>query len=102
MTRFGRGDFETGTGTAVIGAVLCALLLAASPARAQERRAAAQQQRIDVQGYVIDATINPQTQTITATAKVTFIPIDNVSNISFELNNALDLNRVTDADGSQL
>ena len=101
MTRFGRGDFEMWTGAPVIGALLCALLFAASPAPAQDRRAA-QQQRIDVQGYVIDATINPQTQTITATAKVTFIPIDNVSNISFELNNALDLNRVTDADGSQL
>jgi tetratricopeptide (TPR) repeat protein len=82
-------------------ALVCAFIVAGSPARAQERRAA-QQQRIDVQGYVIDATINPQAQTISATAQVMFVPIDTVSNVSFELNNALDLTRVTDADGSQL
>ncbi len=90
------------TGTAALGcALLGAWALTASPAFAQERRSA-QQQRIDVQNYVIDATIDPQAQTISATARVTFVPIDNVSALSFELNNALDLNRVTDADGSQL
>jgi len=74
---------------------------AVAPAIAQERRAA-QQQRLDVQSYAIDATIDPRAQTISATVQVTFIPGDNTSNVSFELNNALNLNRVTDADGSQL
>jgi len=82
--------------------LVCALLVAVIPSVAQERRGAQQPQRIDVQSYTIDATIDPSAHTISATAQVTFIPIDNVSNLSFDLNNALDLSRVTDADGSQL
>ena len=62
MRRFGRSDSDCRKGSTVIGALVCALLIVASPAR--RRSAAAQQQRIDVQGYVIDATINPQAQTI--------------------------------------
>jgi aminopeptidase N len=82
-------------------AALGVFLLATVPVVfAQERQA--QRARIDVQNYKIDATIDPRAQTITATAQVTFIPTDNSSNVTFELNNALNLNRVTDADGTQI
>lgn len=104
MRRFGQSYIMAWMKSAApLGALtVCAIVTAAAPpAWAQERRAS-QQQRIDVQGYVIDATIDPTAQRISATAQITFVPIDNVSNVSFELNNALDLSRVTDADGSQL
>jgi aminopeptidase N len=59
-------------------------------------------QRIDVQDYAIDARVDPQAQTIQATALVRFIPIDDASGATFELNNNLDLKQVTDDQGRQL
>jgi tetratricopeptide (TPR) repeat protein len=59
--------------------------------------------RIDVQNYAIDADINPRTQSLTATVKVKFVPLDSdISSLSFELNNALNLSRVTDESGRQI
>ena len=59
--------------------------------------------RIDVQNYAIDAEINPRTQSLTATVKVKFVPLDSdISSLSFELNNALNLSRVTDDSGRQI
>jgi len=66
---------------------------------AQDRQARA---RIDVQNVVLDAQINPAAQTLNATAKVTFIPLDNTSSVTFELNNSLNLTRVTDVEGRQI
>ena len=74
--------------------------LAAVTALAQERQQA--RPRIDVQTVAIDARINPAAQTLDATAKVTFIPLDNLSSVTFELNNALNLSRVTDGEGRQV
>jgi aminopeptidase N len=58
--------------------------------------------RIDVQNYAIEAQIDPQAQTISATAKVNFIPLDSTTTVSFELNNALSLDKVTDDQGRQI
>jgi len=59
--------------------------------------------RIDVENYVIDADINPHTQALAANVKVRFIPLDNdVSSVSFELNNALNVSRVADETGRQI
>lgn len=59
--------------------------------------------RIDVQNYAIDAEVNPRTQSLTATVKVKFVPLDSdISSLSFELNNALNLSRVTDESGRQI
>ena len=55
--------------------------------RAQQERA-----RIDVQAVALDAQIDPNAGTLSATAKVTFIPQDNTSSVTFELNNALNPN----------
>ncbi len=74
--------------------------VAAAVASAQERQVP--RTRLDVQDYKIEVTIDPRAQTMTATAQVTFIPAENTSNVTFELNNALNLNRVTDGDGVQL
>jgi len=77
-----------------------ALTLAAMAATlpAQERRS-----RIDVQHYVINAEINENTQTLAAKVAVRFIPLDdNINTATFELNNALNVARVTDEAGRQI
>ncbi len=72
-----------------------AIFTAAAGAQQAERR-----NRIDVQDYTIKADISPNTQTITAEATVRFIPIDDgVTGAVFELNNALNVSRVVDAQG---
>jgi Peptidase family M1 domain len=67
---------------------------------AQDRRNA---QHIDVQDYLIDAEISPNTQSIAVKATVNFIPVDDgVNSATFELNNALNVSRVTDVQGKQI
>jgi len=78
---------------------LGALALAAPLAQAQDDR----RPRIHVDNYIIDARINPDTQTLTATAAVKFTPLDDqISALVFELNNALNISRITDDKGQAL
>ena len=71
---------------------------ATATASAQERRS-----RIDVEHYVINAEINENTQTLAAKTAVRFVPLeDNVTSATFELNNALNVARVTDDGGRQV
>jgi tetratricopeptide (TPR) repeat protein len=58
--------------------------------------------RIDVQKYTIDADINPRTQSIAATAKIDFTPLENTNDVTFELNNALNVSKVVDGHGVSL
>src|SRR5437764_15459746 len=74
--------------------------VAAATVFAQERGGA--RQRLDVQSYLIDAQIDPAAQTLNATALVRFIPPDDTSSLTFELNNALNLSKVIDEDGRQI
>ena len=53
-------------------------------------------QKIDVQEYAIDLRVDPNAQTLKAVTKVSFIPDDDTTGLSFELNNALNLDKVTD------
>ena len=48
---------------------------------------------IDVDSYIIDAQINPDTRTLTARAAVRFVPDDQMNTVTFELNNALNISR---------
>ncbi|HLN01528.1 MAG TPA: M1 family aminopeptidase [Bryobacteraceae bacterium] len=64
---------------------------------AQERRS-----RIDVEHYVINAEINENTQILAARAAVRFTPLEDITNATFELNNALNISRVVDASGRQM
>ena len=61
-----------------------------------------QRPRMDVDSYTIDAQVDPNAQTIRATAKVRFTPLDDSNSLSFELNNALNLDSVTDEAGRQV
>src|SRR3954454_21439260 len=78
--------------------VLATLAAALNPAHAQQDRRV----RVDVQHYVIDAEINPESQTIAATAEVRFVPQDAMSSVSFDLNNALNVTRIVDGGGRQI
>jgi tetratricopeptide (TPR) repeat protein len=71
---------------------------AALPLAAQEHRS-----HIHVQHYGIEAQIKPDTQSISAHVTVDFTPLENgVDSISFELNNALNVSKVTDDQGHTL
>ena len=83
--------------SARVFAFVLVALMGFAQERAQQARA-----RIDVQAVALDAQIDPNAQTLSATAKVTFIPQDNTSSVTFELNNALNLTRVTDVEGRQI
>ena len=75
-----------------------ALLAVVALAPAQERRS-----RIDVEHYLIDAEINQRTQSLTAKTQVRFVPLeDNTNSVAFELNNALNVSKVTDDKGKQI
>ncbi|MGE0405314.1 MAG: M1 family aminopeptidase [Candidatus Korobacteraceae bacterium] len=78
------------------GAVLTFLLLACLPALAQTR------QRIDVEDYQIDVTLEPTTHRLTGIAKVKFTALDDISTVTFELHNGLRPGKVTDAAGKAL
>jgi tetratricopeptide (TPR) repeat protein len=79
-----------------------AIFVLASASFGQGQVRVQQQQRIDVQDYVIAARIDPAAQTLTATATVHFLPLDDVNTVSFELNNSLSLDKVTDESGRQI
>ena len=83
--------------------VLRALAAIAIPALLAAQDKGGKRPRIDVENYVIDAEINPHTQALTANVKVRFLPLDNdISSVSFELNNALNVSRVVDDAGHQI
>lgn len=72
-------------------------MAASGLAQTQDRQA-----RVQVQKYTIDAEINPRTQSISATAKIDFMPLDNTNAANFELNSALKVSKATDAHGSPI
>ena len=83
------------------GRILLAALAMASLAAAQDR--GARRGRIDVDNYVIDAEINPRTQALNASVKMRCTALDpDVSMLSFDLNAALNLSRVTDETGREI
>ncbi len=79
------------------------LLSLAAAGVAQDRGGDDKRARIDVESYVIDAQINPDTQTLTARATVRFVPLDDqTSAVTFELHNSLNISRIVDDKGQQL
>ncbi len=78
--------------TPLLAALVCVLPFSLS---ADEART-----KIDVKKYTIDASINPRTQSIEATAKIEFTPLENANQVTFELNNALTVSKAVDASGT--
>jgi tetratricopeptide (TPR) repeat protein len=63
---------------------------------------AAEKQRLRVDDYQIDAELTPHTHRIAARAKVKFTALEDLNVASFELNNAMRVNKVLDASGKPL
>jgi aminopeptidase N len=63
---------------------------------------AAEKMRLRVDDYQIDAELAPHTHKITARAKVKFTALEDLDVASFELDNALRVNKVSDEKGKQL
>jgi hypothetical protein len=77
--------------------------MAMAPAVGQQRGSDDKISKIDVESYIIDVQINPDTQSLTARAAVRFVAVDDqINNATFELNNALAISRITDAKGQTL
>lgn len=63
-----------------------------------ERCAAAPlRQPLQITGYVISADLDPGTNKLSATAAVTFTALEDLTSATFELNNGLQITRLTDA-----
>jgi aminopeptidase N len=77
-------------------AALCllALMTLASASHAQQLST---KPLINITGYVIDASLDPSTHQLHATARVTFTALDALPVVSFELHSALKVIRVSDA-----
>lgn len=58
--------------------------------------------QVRVTGYVITADLDPAVHRLTATAAVTFTALEDVTSPIFELNNGLQISKVTDASGKPL
>src|SRR5579862_9738701 len=84
----------------VVISSLILIALASAQDRSQDR--GARQQKIDVQSYLIDAQVDPRAQTLNATVLVRFIPLEDTSSVTFELNNALNISKVVDQEGRQV
>ncbi len=83
-------------------AVMTALamgLVAVMPGSAQIRRAAQPEPEIDIQSYRADVEVNPEDQTLRGIVTIDFVPNADMSTLTFELNNALELHTVTDGNG---
>lgn len=80
-----------------LATVVTALAFASSPALLL-----AQKPTLQINGYVIDADIDPATHHLAATAKVTFTPLDSLDTVVFQLHNALKLSKVADESGKVL
>jgi hypothetical protein len=64
--------------------------------------AAAQKSRLQVDDYVIDATVVPAAHKLNAKVQVKFTPLEEIATATFDLHNALRLVRVAGADGHPL
>jgi tetratricopeptide (TPR) repeat protein len=58
--------------------------------------------QMQVTGYVINADLDPAVNRLTATADVTFTALEELNNPTFELNNGLQVTKVTDPKGKPL
>jgi len=80
------------------------LILFALFALTETRPAFAQRGRpqINITGYAITADLDPANSKLTATADVTFTALEDLTSATFELNNGLNITKLTDATGAAL
>ncbi len=88
--------FALGTAQAQIRGPRPELKIPDQPAQAQPQGGEA---AIDVQSYVINAEVDPDAQTLRANVEVTFTPSESTSQVTFELNNAMEVQRIENGAG---
>jgi predicted negative regulator of RcsB-dependent stress response len=81
---------------------LCATLAVALFALSLPAFAAPVRPQINITGYVITADLDPASNHLTATADVTFTALEDLTQPVFELNNGLNITKLTDASGTAL
>ena len=79
---------------------LCLFVLL--PLIAWQPAAAAEKSRLRVDDYQIDAELQPESHRLVAHAKVKFTALEEVSIVTFQLNNALRVTKLTDANNKPL
>jgi aminopeptidase N len=86
--------FQTLRGSALVSSALLISSVAAwgAPVRPQ----------LQVTGYVINADLDPAVNRLSATAAVTFTALEDLNAATFELNNGLQITKLTDAAGKPL
>jgi Peptidase family M1 domain len=92
LIRVDRRRFRPALSVSLVVLLFCATLPAWSAEKA----------RLRVDDYQIEAELNPHQHKISAKAKVKFTALDDLSVATFELNNALRLTKVTDANNKTL
>ncbi|MDP9050127.1 MAG: peptidase M1 [Acidobacteriota bacterium] len=97
-------SLQTGlrTGPASRIAVRLAIALVTVCACATSAFAAPVRPQLNITGYVITADLTPESNHLTATADVTFIALEDLTAPVFELNNGLNITKLTDSKGSTL
>jgi hypothetical protein len=83
----------------ILAAAAVVLSIAAAPSRLF---AAPTHPQLKVTGYVINAELDPANSRLSCTAKVTFTALEDLTAPTFELNNGLVVNSVTDASNQTL
>ena len=82
---------------ALTPALTCLILALAAHAQDDKRS------RIKVDSYIIDAQVNPDTQTLSARVAVHFAPLDDqITSATFELNNNLNISKIADDKGQSI
>jgi hypothetical protein len=90
-------ELRTRAAARILAAAILALCALALPALAAPVRP-----QLNITGYVINAEINPTTNHLTATADVTFTALEDLTQPIFELNNGLNITKLTDPTGAAL
>lgn len=71
-----------------------------APAPAQDSRGTPGRTGIDVERYVIDATLDTRAHRLRARTQVHFVPLEDALNVTFELNNNLTPTKIIDGSGA--
>jgi tetratricopeptide (TPR) repeat protein len=83
-------------------AVVAAFALAMFGGAGVRAYAATPRQPMDITGYVISASIEPGANRLSASADVTFTANEDLTSATFELNNGLNITKLTDKSGAAL
>ena len=101
LRRIRTGHADRGNALRTLAFAALAVCALAVPAWRSASAAPARPQ-LHISGYVITAELNPATNHLTAAADVTFTALEDLTQPVFELNNGLNITKLTDSTGTAL